>query len=103
MCFWAISRPLPRARLKEWCRTRLKLAPETNSEAISWPVPGLGQKTSIKDDGMIAATLCYAIVLPGRKSAFRAGFWPDCYRENTEIGPPAGRRPAGEPFSVPSR
>jgi hypothetical protein len=36
-------------------------------------------------------TLCYAIVLPGRKSAFRAGFWPDCYRENTEIGPPAGR------------
>ena len=29
-------------------------------------------------------TLCYAIVLPGRKSAFRAGFWPDCYQENTE-------------------
>ena len=38
------------------------------------------------------ATLCYAIVLPGRKSAFRAGFWPECYRESTEIGPPAGRR-----------
>ncbi len=30
-------------------------------------------------------TLCYAIVLPGHKSAFRAGFWPDCCRENTEI------------------
>ncbi len=39
------------------------------------------------------STLCYAIVLPGRKSAFRAGFWPDCYREATEIGPPAGLRP----------
>ncbi len=35
--------------------------------------------------------LCYAIVFPGRKSAFRAGFWPDCYRESPEIGPPAGR------------
>ncbi len=29
-------------------------------------------------------TLCYTIVLPGRKSAFRAGFGPDCDRENTE-------------------
>ncbi len=27
--------------------------------------------------------LCYAIVLPGRKLAFPAGFWPDCYREST--------------------
>jgi hypothetical protein len=36
--------------------------------------------------------LCYAIVPPGRKSAFRAGFWPDCYRESTAIGPPTGRR-----------
>ncbi len=40
------------------------------------------------------ATLCYAIVLPECKSAFRFGFWPGCYRENTEIGPPAGLRPA---------
>ena len=32
-------------------------------------------------------TLCYAIVPPGRKSAFQAGFWPDCYRESTDIGP----------------
>ncbi len=37
-------------------------------------------------------TLCYAIMLPGRKSAFRAGF---CL-ESTEIGPPAGRRPDGD-------
>ena len=34
-------------------------------------------------------SLCYAILLAGRKSAFRAGFWPDCYQENTEIGPRA--------------
>ncbi len=47
-------------------------------------------------------TPCYAIVLPGRKSDFRDGFGPDCYREGTEIGPPApaGRRPAGGPISV---
>ncbi len=47
-------------------------------------------------------TPCYAIVLPDQKSAFRAGIWPDCYRERTEIGPPAGRRPAGRPISVAS-
>ncbi len=31
-------------------------------------------------------TLYYAMVLPGRKSAFRvrAGFWTDCYRGITE-------------------
>ncbi len=39
-------------------------------------------------------------VFPGRKSDFRTGFWPDCYRENTEIGHPAGRRPAGGPMLV---
>ncbi len=48
-------------------------------------------------------TLRYAIMLPGRKSDLRAGFWPYCYRENIEIGPPAGRRPAGGPISVVSR
>ncbi len=48
-------------------------------------------------------TLCYAIVLPGRKSAVRAAFWPDCYRERSEIGPPAGLRLAGEPISMLSR
>ena len=26
-------------------------------------------------------TLCYALMFPGRKSAFRAGFGPVCYRE----------------------
>jgi hypothetical protein len=44
-------------------------------------------------------TLCYAIVLPGRHSAFRARFWRDCCRENMKIGRPAGQRPAGGRFS----
>ncbi len=48
-----------------------------------------------------ATTLCYAIMLPGCESAFRAGFWPDCYQESTEICPPAGLRLAGGPISVP--
>ncbi len=50
-----------------------------------------------------SATLCYAIVHPGWKSAFRAGFWPDCHRATPEIGPPAGLRLAGAPVSVLSR
>jgi hypothetical protein len=37
-------------------------------------------------------TLCYKILFPCRKSAFQAEFGPSCYRESTEIGPPAGRR-----------
>ena len=37
---------------------------------------------------------------PSWKLAFRAGLWPDCYRENTAIGPLAGLRPAGGPISV---
>ncbi len=51
----------------------------------------------------VVRTLCYAIVLPGRKSAFRAGFRSDCYRECTEMGPPAGLRPTGGPTSVLAR
>jgi hypothetical protein len=48
------------------------------------------------------------VVFPGRKSAFRAGFWVDCYRENTEIrlrraeGRPAGRF-QGFPGSSPAK
>ncbi len=36
-----------------------------------------------------AGALRCAIVLPGRKSAFRARFWSDWYRENTEGQPGA--------------
>ncbi len=39
--------------------------------------------------------LCYAIVLPGRKSGFRAGCRPDSSPESIKIGPPASRRPGG--------
>ena len=45
-----------------------------------------------------APTLGYALLLPGRKSGFRAGFKPDSNRESVKIGPPAGRRPAGLPM-----
>ncbi len=40
-------------------------------------------------------TLCYALVLPGRKSGFRAGFRPDSMLEDIKIGPSVGRRPPG--------
>ncbi len=42
--------------------------------------------------------LGYAIVLPGRKSSYRAGFRPDHSRETFKIGPPTGPRPAGGPI-----
>ena len=48
-------------------------------------------------------TLGYAIVLPGRKSGFRAGFRLDSNRENIKIGPPAGLRPAEGPILMFSR
>ncbi len=40
------------------------------------------------------------VVLPGWNSDFRAGFWPDCYREGLKIGPPAGRRADFEAFPI---
>ncbi len=40
-------------------------------------------------------TLCYAIVLPGRNSDFRAGFRPDSSRDSLKIGCPSGRPKAG--------
>ncbi len=39
----------------------------------------------------------------GPESTSRAGLWPECYQENTKIGPPAGLRPAGGPISVLSQ
>ncbi len=65
--------------------------PRTRAQPGTRVYPGLGYT---RDPG----TLCYAIVLPGRKSAFRARFWTDCYREGTEICRPnsgrEGRFPA---------
>ena len=39
----------------------------------------------------------------GAVKSFGPDFGPDCYRESTDIDPPAGLRPAGGPFSVISR
>ncbi len=44
-------------------------------------------------------TLCYTIVLPGRRSDLRAGFRSDDSREHLDIGPPASLPPAGGPIS----
>ena len=38
--------PFQRVRLDKWCRAQLKLTPETNSKAMSWPFPTLGKQTS---------------------------------------------------------
>ncbi len=65
-------------------------------------------KSEILASGMSASASCQDMrsmlrniaSLPGRKLASRAANWPDCHREDTEIGPPAGRRPAGGPISV---
>ncbi len=42
--------------------------------------------------------LCYAILLPGQNSGFRAGCRPNSIRENINIGSPAGIRPDGGPI-----
>ncbi len=52
---------------------------------------------------MRLTTLGYAIVIPGRKSVFRAGFQPDSNREKFKIGHAAGLRPAGAPILMFSR
>jgi hypothetical protein len=48
-------------------------------------------------------TICYALVLSGRKSGFRAGFRPYSRRESLTIGFPAGFRPAEGPIAKLSR
>ena len=49
---------------------------------------------------IVSLTLCYAMVLPGRKSAFQAGFQPESNWESLTIGPPAGLRPAEADFEA---
>ncbi len=46
----------------------------------------------------IGVTLCYAMVLPGRKSGSRAGCRQDSSRESLKFELPAGRGPAGGPI-----
>ncbi len=52
---------------------------------------------------VVSPTLCYTIVLPGRKSTFRVGCRPGSSRESLKISPPAGRRQAGGPMLKLSR
>ncbi len=55
----------------------------------------MGGPWSVDAGACARATLCYAIVLPGRKSSFLAGFRLDFSRESFKVTSPAGRRPAG--------
>ncbi len=77
------------------------VSPEHTVDKPLWPQHrrSTPQHTGLQERGIPRSktrTLRYAIVLPGRSSAFLAGFWPDCYRERTEIGPqPAEGRPEG--------
>ncbi len=57
---------------------------------LTWLVPMPSYR---RQHSMFFNTLCYTIVLPGRKSVFRAGFRTDSSGERLKIGPPAGRRP----------
>jgi hypothetical protein len=67
----------------------------------------------VVDDELIEFVLCYALVLPGRKSGFRTGFRPDFGRSlvgtDFEAFPirirpksgPEARSPARKHFRVP--
>ncbi len=61
-------------------------APKRGRGSIVHGTPPLGPKPR---SGKL--TLCYAMLLPGRKSGFRAEFRPDSKLENIKICPPAGR------------
>ncbi len=109
--FWVGFRPglgpgtCPTAPVLKTPQNQRTLAREIDAKAPRkltskiWPAV----QVSKNQFNVTQSPLCYAIVLPGRKSAFRAGIWPDCYRGSTEIGRPAGRPPAGGPISVFSR
>ncbi len=61
-----------------------------STQAYAWRRFEVDLHDGVADHDPTVFTLCYEIVLPGRESAFRAGFGPHCYRENTEIGAPTG-------------
>ncbi len=74
-------------------------AAQTPQSLLTPPCPTrIGIKFSCSLDGYsLESTPCYAIMFPGRKSCFRAGFRPDSNKENFKIGPPAGQLPAEGP------
>ncbi len=87
--------------------------PEHSSQCPGNKVLGLGQSRPLRPPTLIKclalfwlqnkATLCHAIVFPGRRSGFLYGFRSDSCRESLNIGPPAGRRPAGGQILRPYR
>ena len=71
-------------------KNEIQKYPQTSSTLGSSSAHGPPDFAAADNYGL-QRTLCYAIVLPGRKSGFRAGFRPDSSRESIKIGPPAGR------------
>jgi hypothetical protein len=71
-------------------------------DGLTWGPPGPCRNHRGANPG---TTLCYAIA--GRKSVFRAGFWPDCYRESPEALRPAFGQLEGRfrclPGSIPAK
>jgi hypothetical protein len=55
--------------------------------------PALQQRSPFHEIVTKHPTPCYAMVLPGRKTGFRAGCRPDSDLESLKIRTPAGRRP----------
>ncbi len=108
LCFWGLGTPV--LQKNTWLTNHFGIPlaerPSQHGSAARYtcvtclPDPHPSPRHLNKSPWNVRPTLCYAIVLPGRKSAFRVGFWPDCCRESTESGPPVGLRPAGGPISV---
>ncbi len=67
------------------------------------PAPGKRRRSSGWDPPLPSPRPCYAIVLPGWKSGFRAACRRDSNRQNRKIGPLAGLRPSGGPILRHSR
>ena len=67
-----------------------RLSPPKNPATLKFGVRGgLVWQCPLGGCALISQT---PVVLPGRKSGFRAGFRPDSSRERLKIGRPAGRR-----------
>ncbi len=66
---------------------------------IEWfPRPPGPRKSTISGRPKKSCIKIPSVLLSGalKTGYLKAGFWPDCYRGGTEIGPPAGRtRPEG--------
>ena len=68
------------------------------------PLSVCGSRCNMLFTGLLLEiTLCYAIVLPGRKSSFRVGFPPDSSLQSIRIGPSTGRRTDFEALPISIR